>query len=134
MNIFTVLFIGIGGGLGAALRYGIDSRFRDGETPAHSWRLGTLLVNLLGSFVLGVVTAIWAGEGAEAQWLAIIGTGFCGGLTTFSSASLDTVELAQEKSRLHASSYQAFMLLGCLLLAILGFTIGRAFSPYSSVL
>lgn len=124
MDLLTVLLIGIAGGIGAALRYLIDRAI-----PVRSWRLGTLTVNVLGSFLLGAMTAMWigetgSGEGSATQWLAILGTGFCGGLTTFSSASLDAVELAQEESPRRADAYQSLMLLGCLLAAILGLMIG----------
>lgn len=121
MSAISVILIGVGGGLGAAVRYLVDRAM-----PLHSWRLGTFTVNCVGSFLLGVATALWAGseEAQQAQWLAIAGTGFCGGLTTFSTASVDAVELISEHSTRRSIAYQVLMLLSCLTMAALGYFLG----------
>ncbi len=80
------------GALGAMLRYGVARSFR-----AHPARLpwAVLLVNLVGSFVAGVVIALSYDDPGGALRLILVG-GFAGGLTTFSTFSVETVQLAIE--------------------------------------
>ncbi|GAB3590881.1 hypothetical protein GCM10027446_07020 [Angustibacter peucedani] len=89
----TALLVMLGGLVGAPLRYVVDQVLtarRPGLFP-----LGTFAVNTTGSLVLGVVAgAVSAGA---PTWLAtLVGTGFCGALTTFSTFSFETVRLAEE--------------------------------------
>ena len=58
---------------------------------------GTILINVSGSLVLGFLTGLTAGRLLPETWHLIIGTGFLGGYTTFSTASVETVRLAQER-------------------------------------
>ncbi|KTR77297.1 hypothetical protein NS234_08510 [Microbacterium oxydans] len=113
-----LLFIGaaLAGGVGAVLRYLVDlgvARFTGRRFP---W--GILLVNLSGSFALGVVaTAL-----PDAAFL--LGVGLLGGYTTFSTAMLDTVALWRDGER-PASAFNAVgMLLLGLLAAALGLALG----------
>ena len=76
----TVVLVALGGAVGAALRYVVAQRL-DERMP---W--GTLLVNVTGSFLLG--TFVGLGE----QSFALLGTGFCGGLTTYSAFAVQTQE------------------------------------------
>ncbi|MEW9531637.1 fluoride efflux transporter CrcB [Microbispora sp. NPDC049125] len=82
----------VGGAVGAPVRYLLDrlvQRWHDGAFP---W--GTLTVNLLGSFVLGLLSATDPAGVAR----ALLGTGFCGALTTFSTFGYETVRLLEEGS------------------------------------
>jgi CrcB protein len=79
----TVLLVALGAAVGAPLRYLVAARL-DRDLP-----LGTLAVNVAGSFVLGVLVARSVGGAA---W-ALLGVGFCGGLTTYSSFAVQTVRL-----------------------------------------
>ena len=118
MTFSTVLIIGVAGGIGAAARFAIDKALPKRPIP---W--GTFTVNLLGSFLLGVFTGFWRDGGALGElWLAILGTGFCGGFTTFSTASLDVVELLRTNRRT-AWAYQGGMLLACLFAGLIGLLI-----------
>jgi CrcB protein len=83
----TVLLVFVGGAIGAPSRYLLD-RFIQSR---HRFRFpyGTLAVNVIGCFILGIV----AGSHWTAHQHALIGTGFCGGLTTFSTFSVETVDL-----------------------------------------
>jgi len=76
--------VGAGGVIGAWLRYAVTTLIDSEELP-----LGTLSVNVLGSFLLGVVTFGGAGSGV----VLLVGTGVCGSFTTFSSFSFETVRL-----------------------------------------
>lgn len=82
IDLPAVVLVGIGGSVGALLRYG-TTRALDAE----AFPYGTLVVNALGSFVLGLVT--FAGVGDQA--LLLVGVGGCGAFTTFSSFAHDTV-------------------------------------------
>ncbi|WP_018685065.1 fluoride efflux transporter FluC [Actinokineospora enzanensis] len=81
----NVLVVALGAAVGAPLRYVIGRRLR---TP---W--GTLVANLLGSFVLGVVIAT-----ADPQWRLLLGTGFCGALTTYSTFAYETTLLSRRRA------------------------------------
>ena len=79
----TALLVALGAAVGAAGRHLTNHWLRErfGATPAG----GTLAVNLLGSFVLGVL----AGAAVDGGWLALLGIGFCGAYTTFSTLALE---------------------------------------------
>ncbi|MEW2357552.1 fluoride efflux transporter CrcB [Spirillospora sp. NPDC029432] len=82
----------IGGAVGATLRYVIDGYVKAAAGKSFPW--GTLAVNLLGAGFLGALHG--AGTGTHVE--ALLGTGLCGALTTFSTFELDTVHLIQDGS------------------------------------
>lgn len=84
------VLVGTGGAVGAVLRYLVGEALPNDRFP---W--GTLAVNVLGSFALGLVA--FGGVGGDAALL--VGTGACGSFTTFSSFSVATVRLAEEGER-----------------------------------
>jgi CrcB protein len=90
----TVLLVVIGGALGAPLRYLTDLAIQSRHDSLFPW--GTFAVNVVGSFVLGLtVSAVSAADGPS--WLvALVGTGFCGALTTFSTFGFETVRLVED--------------------------------------
>ena len=88
----TYLLVGAGGALGAMGRH-FCSEFIDSHV--HSFPLGTLFVNVMGSFLIGVITAFVISRGGFQNWRLFLVTGFLGGFTTFSSFSLATVRLMQ---------------------------------------
>ena len=83
-SVVPPVLVGVGGALGALGRFAV-TRY----VPAETFPLGTLVVNVLGSFLLGLVTFAGAGEGL----LLFVGVGVCGSFTTFSSFSVETVRL-----------------------------------------
>jgi CrcB protein len=111
-----VLLVFVGGAIGAPSRYVMDRYVQS----RHRLRfpLGTLTVNLLGCLVLGLL----AGSDWSTGQHALIGTGFCGGLTTFSTFSVETVELLQGRRAVAATGY---VMLSC------AFGIGAAALGYS---
>ena len=81
----TVLLVALGAAVGAPLRFCLATWL---DSPAHRVPRGTLAVNTAGSFLLGTLV----GAAASGDTLALLGTGFCGGLTTFSAFAVQTVD------------------------------------------
>ena len=79
-----------GGALGSTLRFLTDLLVQSRHASRMPW--GTVTVNVVGSFVLGIVAAHYPSGGTA---YALLGTGFCGGLTTFSTFSFENVRLAE---------------------------------------
>jgi fluoride exporter len=116
----ALLTLGVAGagGAGATSRYLLDGVVQDrtsGRFPA-----GTLVVNLVGSFVLGLVTGLVVHHGLPGEWRRVVGVGFCGGLTTFSSATFEVVALLGQRARSTALAYSGATAIGSLLAAALG--------------
>ncbi|MFW5895943.1 MAG: fluoride efflux transporter CrcB [archaeon] len=107
------ILVGIGGAVGAVLRYAVGQALDDVDTP---FPAPTLAVNTLGTFALGLLT--FAGAGDEA--LLLFGTGTCGAFTTFSSFSVETVRAWEDGDRAIAVGYAG----GTLVLA--GIALGLA--------
>ncbi|WP_251329943.1 fluoride efflux transporter FluC [Haloplanus pelagicus] len=101
--------IGAGAAVGAVLRYATN-QYVDGVAARRRFPYGTFTVNVVGSFVLALVTFLGAGTDV----LYLIGTGACGSYTTFSSFSVDTVRLWETGDRLLAGWYAAANFLGAL--------------------
>lgn len=98
--------VGTGGAIGALCRHYLATAVDIERFP-----LGTLTVNVLGSFVLGLVTF----AGLDSDLVLFVGTGACGSFTTFSSFSFDTVRLWESGRPLQAVANAALNLLGALL-------------------
>jgi fluoride exporter len=115
----TVLLVLLGGAVGAPARYLTDLAVQRTHGTAFPW--GTWTVNVVGSFVLGVVAA------AGPDWVVtLVGTGFCGALTTFSTFGYETVRLAEEGDTSAAVWNVAASLLAGLTAAVLGWWLGSA--------
>ena len=95
MNAVLFALVALAGGLGAAVRYVVDGLVRARAGASLPW--GTAVINVSGSFALGLVVGLVSRGTLDATWLAIAGTGFLGGLTTFSTASFETVRLLQDR-------------------------------------
>lgn len=92
------LFVALGGGFGAWLRYLVGSAWSGvlGPVRAGSFPYGTLTVNVLGSLVMGLFVGWLARHGSHGEGTRLlIAVGMLGGFTTFSSFSLDIVSLAE---------------------------------------
>lgn len=111
-----LLVAALAGGLGAGLRYVVDRWL----TPVRGARfpVGILVVNVSGSFVLGIVTGL--GSAIAPELSLVLGLGLLGGYTTFSTVSVETVLLAQRRRWRDA----ALNLFGTLVLAALGAGLG----------
>lgn len=88
--------VGLAGAVGAVARYLLDGAIQDRTTG--DFPFGTLTVNVVGSFVLGLVAGLVLKHSASREVHAVVGTGLCGGLTTWSTAAWESVRLAQDDS------------------------------------
>lgn len=96
----TMALVLLGGALGAPARYLTDLLIQSRHDSVFPW--GTLTVNVVGSFLLGLVAGAVAVADLPAWTLTLVGTGFCGALTTFSTFGFETVRLMEEGSMLEA--------------------------------
>jgi CrcB protein len=98
--VILALLVGAGAALGSVARYLLDqavTRRRADAFPAGTW-----LINVTGSFVLGLLTGLAAHHGLSEQAVAVAGAGVCGGYTTFSTFSYETIRLTEEGAGLVA--------------------------------
>ncbi|MBG6184519.1 CrcB protein [Arthrobacter sp. CAN_A214] len=103
MSALVVLLAALAGGVGAAARFTVDNAVR--ARVGGSFPLGILLINVTGSLALGVVAGLVLRGGLAPAAEVVVGTGFLGGFTTFSTASVDTVRLIGAGRYLAASGY-----------------------------
>ena len=116
--LFAVMF---GGALGSACRWWVGLRL---NALFPLLPLGTLLVNLVGGFVIGLALGLFSRyPGLEAQWRLLLVTGFCGGFTTFSTFSAEVVGLLQSGRLGCAALPVPTQVLGSLLLTLAGFAL-----------
>ncbi|UNL86778.1 fluoride efflux transporter CrcB [Priestia koreensis] len=114
----TVVWIGIGGFLGAICRFLLSGWF---NKKSHiGFPYGTLFVNLLGSFLLGLIT----GMGVSSGTYSFFGIGFMGAFTTFSTFKLENIQLHDQKKATVSYWYLGSSYIGGLLLAFIGMWIG----------
>lgn len=123
MTPFLFLAVSLAGGVGAALRLVIDGAVKARVHTALP--VGTLFINVAGSFILGVVTELALGGVVDDAWRLVIGTGLCGGFTTFSTASFETVRLVQERRFELAWMNAVGMLVLAVGAGLLGILLGR---------
>jgi CrcB protein len=120
----TVLYIALGGIAGTLSRYGLEGWIQ--TRAASGFPLGTLTVNLSGSFVLGFIIRIATGASFISPDLrAGLTIGFCGAFTTMSTFSYESVTLLNDGDYLRASFYMGATILGCVLAVMLGTALGN---------
>ena len=113
----TYLIVAVGSAIGGALRHAVNvgaARFLGTD-----WPYGTFTVNVVGSFVMGIIAGYFAPRSTASQaWLVFLTTGILGGFTTFSAFSLDLALLIERGRVLATTSY---------LLGSVGLSIGALF-------
>jgi CrcB protein len=129
--MLAYFWVAIGGALGSVGRYWLNGIIstRFGET--FPW--GTMLINITGSFVIGVIGALAVPEGRmdsqsrafATQFLMI---GICGGYTTFSSFSLQTLNLLRDREWLYAGGNVVLSVMLCMIAVWLGWMLGSTFN------
>jgi len=118
------LMIALGAAVGAPARYLTDRAVQSRHETVLPW--GTLSVNLVASLVLGILTG--AAAHVSADTAALLGTGFCGTLSTYSTFGYETMRLTQEGARFHAVANVAISLVAGLGAAALGWSVGASFA------
>jgi CrcB protein len=88
------------GAAGAVTRFLVDASVRRRWAARFPW--ATFSINATGSFLLGILAGVVLFHHQPAAWQTVVGSGFCGGYTTFSTASFETVRLAEQKLRFMA--------------------------------
>ena len=112
------LFVGLGGAVGAMLRYGISMVPVKSEFPYM-----TLLINFLGAVAIGILAALSMRQSLLTEHsLLLLKTGACGGFTTFSTFSLEAVSLLEQ----HKTGMGITYILSSVLLCLLGVLLGKA--------
>ena len=125
----TYLWIATGGALGSVARYALNGVVS--EKFGATFPFGTMAVNVAGSLVIGVLGALTLPEGrmnSEARAFAtqFLMIGLCGGFTTFSSFSLQTLNLLREREWFYAGGNVLLSVMLCLVATWLGFLFGSA--------
>jgi CrcB protein len=119
--LFSSLTVALGGGIGAWLRFAVG---RIAGFSAYPW--ATLLVNVSGSFAMGLLAGWLARHSADGEfWRLLLGVGLLGGFTTFSAFSLELVNLAQRGSIGLAFGYALISVLAGVLGLFAGLAIMR---------
>ena len=122
--MYTYLAVAFGGALGAVTRYWLSvavERFNSSQFP-----LGTFVVNLAGSFLIGIIFIVFVEKiHLVAQWRPIIIIGFLGAMTTFSTFSLDALLLFQQGHYNTALFYILSSVVVCLFAAFAGMQVTR---------
>lgn len=123
----TPVLVALAGGMGAATRFvldGVIARHNPFRLP-----LGTLSINVIGSFVLGLLIGVVAAAshgpgGGSSPLVAVLGTGFCGGFTTFSTASVEAARLWITEGRATGTWYAVLTLIASIAAAAVGLALG----------
>ncbi|GHH70130.1 fluoride efflux transporter FluC [Promicromonospora soli] len=130
--MIELLVVAVGGGVGAAARFMVDGEIRARHSGGFPW--GTFVVNVVGSFLIGVFSTLFftlthygvAAEDARMLRFALT-TGLCGGFTTFSTATVESIRLAQS-GRMRLALANALGTLGLTVAAAgLGIAVGGVF-------
>ncbi|SDY74786.1 fluoride efflux transporter CrcB [Herbiconiux ginsengi] len=122
MTPLVFLALSAAGGVGAATRF-----FVDGAVKARirgSYPVGTTIINVSGSLLLGLVTGLALTHLVADDWRLVLGGGFLGGYTTFSTASFETVRLLQNRRWGAALANGVGMMLVSVAAALLGLWLG----------
>lgn len=114
----TVLFVVLGAAFGAPTRWYVDVWIQRRWSPVFPW--GTFVVNVFGSALLGVLAARWSDTSST---LALVGVGFCGSLTTFSSFAWETDRLATSGAHAIAVLNIVVTTAACLVVAAAGWYV-----------
>jgi CrcB protein len=100
MDPWLIVLVGIGGLIGAVLRFAVS-----GATTTDRFPYGTLIVNVVGSFLLGLILFSYAYHGQiSTEWRVFFGIGILGAFTTMSTFSMETVSFLEESEYLKASA------------------------------
>jgi len=123
--MLTYLWVAAGGALGSMARFWMGAAVAALTGPQFPW--GTILINILGSFIIGLVAALSGPDSrlaVSSDMRAFVMVGICGGYTTFSAFSLQTLELARGREWLQAGGNILMSVVLCLIAVWLGYLLG----------
>ena len=119
-----LVYVAIGGAVGATARYALSGWVQEWVGTLFPW--GTLAVNVAGSFVIGIILHLSSDRFLiPPEWRSMLTTGFCGGLTTFSTFSHETLALLENQQWSSAGGNTLLNVLLCLGATYLGLVVGR---------
>jgi len=113
--------VGLGGAAGSICRYGLNILFLPVQ-KGFPW--STFTVNILGSFLIGLLAAMLAGPESE-RWRLLAMTGFLGGFTTFSTFSIENMRMLQQGDWTLSATYTVLSVVGGVAFSLLGYWIGQ---------
>ncbi len=117
-----LLLIFIGGGFGSVLRFFIGKEFNT------NFPYGTLLVNVIGAFIMGVIFALFQKELVSNSTRLFLVVGFCGGFTTWSSFAFEKFHMLREGHITHFTLYAGLSILLSLIAILVAYKIVKFFS------
>ncbi len=120
----AAVLVCLAGGVGAAARFTLDGAIRGRVRAAYP--VATAVINLSGSFALGLVTGLALGRFLDPSWQLVIGTGLLGGYTTFSTASFEVSRLLEERRWLAGGVHLLGTVVAAAALAAAGLGTGLA--------
>lgn len=121
LTVLTVLLVGVGAAIGAPLRYLVGRAL---PTEPGGFPRATFSVNVVGSFLLGLVAALYSEQVLDSAVAAGLAAGFCGALTTYSTLALETLRLAEAAARATAAVYVVASVAAGLVAVALGWSTG----------
>ncbi|ESX86154.1 fluoride efflux transporter CrcB [Mesorhizobium sp. M0615] len=124
--MFNLLLVVVGGGIGAGIRHLTNIGALRLVGPNYPW--GTMAINILGSFVMGLFVAALMRRGGSNELRLFVATGILGGFTTFSAFSLDFATLWERGATLPALGYALASVVGAIIALFLGLWLARTVS------
>lgn len=122
--IKSLLIVGTGSFIGGAMRYLLSTLMKSVCGQGFPW--GTLMVNLLGCFLFGMLFAVFGKSSAtDNTWYLLLTTGVCGGFTTFSTFANESVQMLQQGNTWGFVGYVATSIVAGLALIALGYGVAR---------
>ncbi|TIT68283.1 MAG: fluoride efflux transporter CrcB [Mesorhizobium sp.] len=122
--MFNLLLVAVGGGIGAGIRHLTSMGALRLVGPNYPW--GTMAINIIGSFAMGLFIAILARRGGSNELRLFVATGILGGFTTFSAFSLDFATLWERGATLPAFGYALASVIGAITALFLGLWLARS--------
>lgn len=125
LSLSALLAVGIGGAVGSVLRYATGVLV----SPTTGFPLGTFAVNVIGAFLIGVFARLFTAPDADHVLRLGLTAGFCGGFTTFSTFSAETITLLQQGRAGRAMLYVSLSLVLGLAATYAGLSFGTRTTP-----
>lgn len=122
-----LLLIAVGGAAGSVARYLFGRAVQGAIHP--DFPIGTFAVNAAGCLLVGVLARVFLHSQTELSLRAMLMVGFCGGFTTFSTFTLETLGLIQGGEWVRAAAYMTLSCVVCVGATIAGFAMGRPLNP-----